>query len=145
VFVYYPNFNISEREYSSANTPASTKASKMQQNIDTTRKSSDSDIALPQYESFPPPAITSAQEKLLRNDSSHSVMSNESAKSQHIDAEYAQYTNAPPPFAESQYEGKSEEQQTEMRKADYAKELKRMMGRQLVRGLKNGETKIEES
>lgn len=58
-----------------------------------------------------------------------------------IDAEYAQYTDAPPPFSEKQYEGKSEEEQTQMRKDDYAKEIKRMMGKQLVRGLKGGASK----
>jgi hypothetical protein len=108
-----------------------------------TRKSSD--IALPKYESFPPPAMTSGQDKLSRNDSGLSSSSTGTAKSQHIDEEYAQYTHAPPPFAESQYEGKSEEQQNKMRAADYAKELNRMMGRQLVRGLKDREANADES
>lgn len=73
----------------------------------------------------------------LRNDSVHSDAS------QNLAAEYARYTDAPPPYSEKQYEGKSEEQQTKMRMADYAKELKRMMGSQLVRGLKSGETKVQ--
>jgi hypothetical protein len=80
----------------------------------------------------------------MRNDSANST-TDETAKSRHIEAEYSQYTNAPPPYSEKQYEGKSEEQQTQMRMTDYAKELKRMMGRQLVRGLKSGETKLVES
>jgi hypothetical protein len=118
----------------------------MQQTPENNRNKSDSDIALPKYESFPPPAMTSAQDKLSRNDSGLSASSTTSAtKSQHIDEEYAQYTHAPPPFAESQYEGKSEEQQNRMRTADYAKELNRMMGRQLVRGLKDEESKADES
>jgi hypothetical protein len=57
-----------------------------------------------------------------------------------IEADFAQYTDAPPPYSSKQYEGKSEEQQHRMRVADYAKELNRQMGRQLVKGLKSGET-----
>jgi hypothetical protein len=56
---------------------------------------------------------------------------------QRIDAEYARYTDAPPPFSEKQYEGKSPDEQSQMRVTDYAKEISRMMGRQLVRGLKS--------
>jgi rubrerythrin len=73
-------------------------------------------------------------QQLPRNDSSTSTST---VDSQAIDSEYAQYTDAPPPFEEEQYEGKSEEEQTRMRMADYAKELNRMMGKQLVRGLKS--------
>ncbi|KAF2828437.1 hypothetical protein CC86DRAFT_273672, partial [Ophiobolus disseminans] len=58
-------------------------------------------------------------------------------------AEYAHFTDAPPPFSEKQYEGKSEEQQTKMRRADYAKEINRMMGKQLVAGLKSDEAPPE--
>lgn len=74
-----------------------------------------------------------AVQPLPRNDSTHSASTEES---QTIDDEYAHYTDAPPKFEEEQYEGKSEEQQTAMRRSDYAKELNRMMGRQLVKGLK---------
>ncbi|KAH7380158.1 hypothetical protein BKA66DRAFT_368563, partial [Pyrenochaeta sp. MPI-SDFR-AT-0127] len=54
-----------------------------------------------------------------------------------IEAELARYMDAPPPYSEKQYEGKSEEEQSNMRKRDYARELSRMMGRQLVRGLRS--------
>jgi hypothetical protein len=47
--------------------------------------------------------------------------------------------DAPPPYSEQQYEGKSEDEQSKMRMADYAKEIKRIMGRQLVQGLKGEE------
>lgn len=60
-----------------------------------------------------------------------------------LKAEFARYTDAPPPFTEEQYENKSEEQQLSMRAHDYAKELSRMMGRQLVMGLKTDD--VEES
>jgi rubrerythrin len=79
---------------------------------------------------FPIPA----GQQLPRNDSSNSTST---VDSQAIDSEYAQYTDAPPPFEEEQYEGKSEEEQSRMRRLDYAKELNRMMGRQLVKGLKS--------
>lgn len=60
-------------------------------------------------------------------------------KVEQLEAEYARYTDAPPPYEEKAYEGKSEAERTRMRMGDYAKELSRMMGRQLVRGLKAGE------
>lgn len=102
-------------------------------------KSTDGHLAPPLYTSFPPPDNTSEQaQALLRKDSGQSE---EAAISKRVE-EYAQYTNAPPPYSEKQYEGKSEEQQNQMRMADYAKEIKRMMGRQLVRGIKSGETKV---
>lgn len=53
-----------------------------------------------------------------------------------LKAEFARYTDAPPPFSEEQYENKTEEEQLSMRAHDYAKEISRMMGRQFVRGLK---------
>jgi hypothetical protein len=67
-----------------------------------------------------------------RSDSNFSIGESD----QRIDAEYARYTDAPPPFMEKEYEGKDEEEQTHMRMTDYAKEISRMMGRQLVTGLK---------
>ncbi|KAF1920989.1 hypothetical protein BDU57DRAFT_509511 [Ampelomyces quisqualis] len=79
---------------------------------------------------------------LLRNDSQQSEAA---ATSKRVEEEFAQYTDAPPPYSEKQYEGKSEEQQNKMRMADYAKEIKRMMGRQLVRGIKSEETKVQSS
>ncbi|KAF1836965.1 hypothetical protein BDW02DRAFT_492524 [Decorospora gaudefroyi] len=59
-----------------------------------------------------------------------------SSSGERIEAEYARYTDAPPPYSEKQYEGKSENEQNHMRMTDYSKEIARMMGRQLVRGLK---------
>lgn len=64
-------------------------------------------------------------------------------KVERLEAEYARYTDAPPPYSEKAYEGKSEAESTKMRMGDYAKELSRMMGRQLVRGLKGGEKEKE--
>lgn len=59
-------------------------------------------------------------------------------KPQIIEADYAQYTDAPPPYTEKQYEGKSEDEQNVMRIKDYTKEISRLMGQQLVRGTKSG-------
>jgi hypothetical protein len=134
----YPQFDVSERECSSRRDSTSSSINKvsLQHSLDN-KTSQDGHLAPPQYTSFPPPSNASEQER-LRNDSVHSTSNTDEIK---IEAEYAQYTDAPPPYSEKQYEGKSEEQQTKMRMADYAKELKRMMGRQLVRGLKSGETK----
>ncbi|KAH6616535.1 hypothetical protein C7974DRAFT_46161 [Boeremia exigua] len=60
-----------------------------------------------------------------------------------LKAEFARYTDAPPPYSEEQYENKTEEQQLSMRVHDYAKELSRMMGHQLVRGLRTDDTEQE--
>lgn len=60
-----------------------------------------------------------------------------------IEADYAQYTDAPPPYTEKQYEGKSEDEQNIMRINDYTKEISRLMGQQLVRGLKNGKVECK--
>lgn len=60
-----------------------------------------------------------------------------------IKAEFARYTDAPPPFTEQQYKNKTEEQALSMRTQDYAKELSRMMGRQLVRGLETNDAEEE--
>lgn len=57
-------------------------------------------------------------------------------KSHSVEAEYKRYIDAPPPYSEKAYEGKSEEEQTNMRMKDYARELSRIMGRQLVKDLK---------
>jgi hypothetical protein len=64
-------------------------------------------------------------------------------KSQTIEADYARYTDAPPPYTEKQYEGKSEDEQNVMRIKDYTKEISRLMGHQLVRGLKSGTTECK--
>ncbi|KAH8732496.1 hypothetical protein GQ44DRAFT_641185 [Phaeosphaeriaceae sp. PMI808] len=80
------------------------------------------------------------QQKHSRNDSIHND-NDDVAKLHHIEAECAQYMDAPPPYSEKAYERKNEDEQTRMRMADYAKELKRMMGKQLVRGLKTGDQK----
>jgi hypothetical protein len=87
------------------------------------------------YTSFPPPSNSS----LHRINSAHSIPSTPD-KTHTIEAEYAQYTDAPPPYTKNQYEGKSENEQNTMRSKDYAKEISRMMGHQLVRSLKSGET-----
>jgi hypothetical protein len=87
------------------------------------------------YTSFPPPSNSS----LHRIHSANSTAS-ASDKTHTIEAEYAQYTDAPPPYTKKQYEGKSENDQNTMRSEDYAKEISRIMGHQLVRGLKSGET-----
>jgi hypothetical protein len=138
----YPQFDVSERECLSrrASNSSSINKASLQHSLD--NKTQNGHLAPPQYTSFPPPSNASEQQ-WIRNDSVHSTTNEDQPKPEQIEAEYAQYTDAPPPYSEKQYEGKSEEQQTKMRMADYAKELKRMMGRQLVRGLKTGETKTE--
>jgi hypothetical protein len=85
---------------------------------------------------------TPSNSSLHRINSAHFIAST-ADKTHTIEAEYAQYTDAPPPYTENQYKGKSENEQNAMRSKDYAKEISRMMGRQLVRGLKSGETELK--
>ncbi len=74
-----------------------------------------------------------------RSDSVHDMSDQETdeVSSEDIEEAFARYTDASPPCEESQYAGKSEEEQANMRRRDYAKELSRMMGRQLVEGLRS--------
>ena len=81
------------------------------------------------------PPASDAAEPQERKDSIHT----DEQTAEKLKAEFARYTDAPPPFSEEQYENKTEEQQLSMRAQDYAKELSRMMGRQLVRGLKTND------
>ena len=117
---HYPEVNVSQRECASRTESNASSIHKIQ-HYDTKNMHS------------PPQYIPDAAPR-DRNDS---------VASDKLVAEYAQYTDAPPPYSEQQYKGKSEEQQNKMRMADYAKEIKRMMGKQLVRGLKTGETKTD--
>ncbi|KAF9739916.1 hypothetical protein PMIN06_010026 [Paraphaeosphaeria minitans] len=43
--------------------------------------------------------------------------------------------DAPPPYREEEFQGKSKDEVRRMRKRDYAVEISRLMGRQLVRGM----------
>jgi hypothetical protein len=87
------------------------------------------------YTLFQPPPNSS----LYRVISAHSIASS-ADNTLNIAAEYAQYTDAPPPYTEDQYKGKSENEQNTMRSKDYAKEISRMMGHQIIESLKSGET-----
>lgn len=124
---HYPEVNVAERECASRHASNSPQAS----NCEVCKGPSpyDGQHAPPLY-----------NEALNRNNSDRS---DGSTAENNLAAEYTRYTDAPPPYSEKQYEGKSEEQQSKMRMADYAKEIKRVMGMQLVRGLKNGETKVQ--
>lgn len=144
---HYPEFNVSEREcpredWSSSRHDSASSINKaaIQHSIETKSDSQESD-APPQYTSFPTPSIHSEAQPVSRSDSVYDTSSDEKdIKSNSIEAEYARYTDAPPPYSAKQYEGKSEEERSSMRKRDYARELSRMMGRQLVRGLKSEKT-----
>ncbi|CAO2648000.1 Nn.00g089220.m01.CDS01 [Neocucurbitaria sp. VM-36] len=144
----YPEVNVSEREcaredWSSSRHDSASSINKaaIQRSLD--NKSHDQEApAPPRYTSFPPPSTHSQQ----RTDSTTSSKSSSNEdKVQRLDAEFARYTDAPPPYSEQQYEGKSEQERTNMRMKDYAKEISRMMGRQLVRGLKTGQNDKSES
>jgi hypothetical protein len=137
---HYPEVNVSERQCSSRQDSNTSSATKPQQALD--NKTHDGHLAASQYTSFPPPKTnTTTDQKLDRNDSGHSVSvsNDDDAKLHDLEADCNQYMDAPPPYSEQQYEGKSLDEQSRMRMADYAKEIKRLMGRQLVQGLKGEE------
>lgn len=139
---HYPEVSVNEREtptsrissrHDSASSVAKAAAAAPQSSSNPNIQTKES--AAPRtssYHSFPSPSTHSSDLSAYRSNSSSSTNSN----SQRIEAEYARYTDAPPPYSEKQYEGKTDDEQTSMRMTDYAKELSRMMGRQLVRGLK---------
>lgn len=126
---HYPEVNISERECASRRSSSSSNTRSLQQ----TSTSKDDNLAPPHYISFPSPSHVADQER-LRTDSVHSVSSD--SKARPLEAELARYTDAPPPYSKKQYEGKSEDEKSRMRMVDYAREVSRMMGRQLAKGLK---------
>lgn len=127
----YPELNVNEREdRSSSRHDSGNSVSKA------TVHQTNSQHEDTQYTSFPPPSTHSSH----RSNSSNSDTST-GEKSQQIEAEYARYTDAPPPYSEKQYEGKSDDEQNNMRMTDYAKEISRQMGRQLVTGLKTEQMK----
>ncbi|KAL1799774.1 hypothetical protein ACET3X_000116 [Alternaria dauci] len=140
---HYPEVNVNEREtpssimssrHDSASSVVKAAAAAHQRpsaidTQDTTEARTSS------YHSFPSPSTHSSDNSSHRSDSNFSTNSN----AQRIEAEYARYTDAPPPYSEKQYEGKSADEQNNMKMKDYAKEISRMMGRQLVRGLKIAE------
>ncbi|KAI4959126.1 hypothetical protein J4E86_002847 [Alternaria arbusti] len=138
---HYPEVSVNEREtpssmLSSRHDSASSiaKAAAAGQRPSGTSTTDDSAARNSSYTSFPSPSTHShsSNHSAHRSDSSSSSNSN----LQRIEAEYARYTDAPPPYSEKAYEGKSDDERNSMRMTDYAKEISRMMGRQLVRGLK---------
>ncbi|KAH6859020.1 hypothetical protein BKA58DRAFT_52110 [Alternaria rosae] len=136
---HYPEVSVNEREtpssmLSSRHDSASSiaKAAAAGQRPSGASTTDDSTARNSSYHSFPSPSTHSSNHSTHRSDSSSSSNSNV----QRIEAEYARYTDAPPPYSEKAYEGKSDDERNSMRMTDYAKEISRMMGRQLVRGLK---------
>ncbi|KAI4945506.1 hypothetical protein J4E91_007848 [Alternaria rosae] len=136
---HYPEVSVNEREtpssmLSSRHDSASSiaKAAAAGQRPSGASTTDDSTARNSSYHSFPSPSTHSSNHSTHRSVSSSSSNSNV----QRIEAEYARYTDAPPPYSEKAYEGKSDDERNSMRMTDYAKEISRMMGRQLVRGLK---------
>jgi hypothetical protein len=133
----YPETSVREYESARENSTSSQQGSMNSATNAAIQHTIETKFNLPgdRYTSFPSPSNSS----LHRISSTHSTAST-SDKTHTIEAEYAQYTDAPPPYTDKQYEGKSENEQNTMRSKDYAKEISRIMGHQLVRGLKSGET-----
>ncbi|KAL5117529.1 hypothetical protein ACEQ8H_004559 [Pleosporales sp. CAS-2024a] len=129
----YPNVKVSTRECASRQSTSTSATHTSQPN--SSHKHAHDQQPPRHHHSDTAPYYEGQHAPPLRRDSASPSPENT------VVAAYARYTDAPPPYAASQYEGKTEEQQNKMRMADYAKEIKRAMGRQLVRGLKNGETK----
>ncbi|XPS96530.1 hypothetical protein M3J09_005795 [Ascochyta lentis] len=147
---HYPEINVEEREYLSSasrhdSASSVTKAPNFHSppSIVPSRQPSHtmSSTGVPsttssQQQTTSDPPSSDATEQQERKDSIHT----DEQTAEKLKAEFIRYTDAPPPYSEQQYENKTEEQQLSMRTQDYAKELSRMMGRQLVRGLKTDDT-----
>ncbi|KAI4642753.1 uncharacterized protein J4E78_010084 [Alternaria triticimaculans] len=138
---HYPEVSVNEREtpssmLSSRHDSASSiaKAAAAGQRPSGATTTDDSAARNSSYTSFPSPSTHSHSSNHSAHRSDSSLSSNSNL--QRIEAEYARYTDAPPPYSEKAYEGKSDDERNSMRMTDYAKEISRMMGRQLVRGLK---------
>lgn len=153
---HYPEVTIAEREYarSDYSTPSRhDSASSLKQNgsqviveqqqlqPDTTHQHHHQHQT-PQYTSFPSLTQLSAPSTTHRTDSSTSSSSTSSTSSHQkhseneIDLAYSRYIDAPPPYSAAQYAGKTEAQCEKMKMSEYAREISRVMSRQLVRGLK---------
>ena len=139
---HYPTVRVNERETPNSRTSSRhdsvssigkgttvTRASSTKRTMESAEQQSYS------YHSFPSPSTHSPDSSSSRSNSTTSNHSN----FQRIEEQYSRYTNAPPPYSEKQYEGKTDDEKTSMRMKDYTKELSRMMTRQLVRGLKISE------
>lgn len=132
---HYHEVNVSEREYPSS----------------ASRHDSASSVNNPAEYHSPPELIGPAGQKQTqqrsisesvstpteRKDSVQAIVMDDAGEKQ-LAAHIAQYTDAPPPYSQKQYEGKSEDEVSKMRMVDYAKEISRQMGRQLMRGVKIG-------
>jgi hypothetical protein len=125
---HYPEVNVSEREH-----PAG--ASR--------HDSSNSQIRTSELHS-PPVLLTTNSNLTIGSDSSHATRLGSGGEG-HLEAEIAQYTDAPPSYSVEQYEGKSEEETSKMRMDDYAKEISRQMGSQLLRGVQDSKSGKPES
>jgi hypothetical protein len=136
----YPDISVREHKSARENSTSSLHGSVDSVTNAAIQHTIETKLNLPggRYTSFPPPSNSS----LDRINSANSTAS-ASDTTYTIEAEYAQYTDAPPPYTDKQYEGKSESDQNTMRSEDYAKEISRMMGRQLVRSLKSGEAEYK--
>ena len=149
----YPEVNVEEREYPSSasrhdsatlvtkdsdfhSPPSLVPSRQPSHTMSSTAAPSDTPA---QQQTTPSSSTSVAAEQQQHKDS---IYIDEQA-TEKVKAEFARYTDAPPPFTEQQYENKTEEQALSMRTQDYAKELSRMMGRQLVSGLKTSDTEEE--
>lgn len=150
---HYPEVNVEEREYPSSASRHDS-ATLVTKGSDFHSPPSLVPSRQPSHTmpSTAAPSDTPAQQQITLNSSTSAAAEQQERKdstcvdgqtAEKIKAEFARYTDAPPPFTEQQYENKTEEQALSMRTQDYAKELSRMMGRQLVRGLEANDTEEE--
>ncbi|KZM28418.1 hypothetical protein ST47_g429 [Ascochyta rabiei] len=147
---HYPEINVEEREYLLSasrqnsgssipkapdfHSPPSLVPSRQSSHTMSSAGAPTSTLLQQQTASHPP--SSDATEQPERKDSIHT----DEKTAEKLKAEFMRYTDAPPPYSEEQYENKTEEQQLSMRTQDYAKEISRMMGRQLVTGIKTDDT-----
>jgi hypothetical protein len=138
---HYPQVNVSEREYpggasrhdsgSPVNKPSDYHSPPALITQPPQTHSQQSTLSDSESASLPAP-LTAAH----RNDSGQATTLSDVNEKQ-LTFDLARYTDAPPPYSVKQYEGKSEEETSKMRMVDYAKEISRQMGCQLLKGTKS--------
>jgi hypothetical protein len=146
---HYPEVNVSEREcpredWSSSRHDSASSINKAIIQTSPETKSDKSDSP-PHYESFPP---LSEQEKKQPEATHHEVededdsdqdpiVSEMQKKAYALMEEYAQYLDASPPYPKLQLEGKTEEEKMILRMQNYSRGMSQIMGRQLVRCMRD--------
>ncbi|KAF2133363.1 hypothetical protein P153DRAFT_281995, partial [Dothidotthia symphoricarpi CBS 119687] len=128
---HYPEIRVSEHEHSDLRHDSASSVTKSKVSRAPPTQRLDSNDTLPESVSSP----DSAQHLIDSDSAEVDTVGDMDLNSHTVEAEYRRYTHAPPPYSEDAYDGKTEDEQNGMRIRDYAREISRQMGKQLVKDL----------